>query len=211
MKKRLQGLIIGLIIGVMISSVVTFAKSGTDLIEAWYSDIKIFINGQKINPTDVNGNTVEPFIYNGTTYLPVRAVGQAFGMDVDWDNDTKTVYIGEKPSDGLIDTNTSSPTLDTLIEEVYKSDFKDQIEEFRKQGIILELLSRGNSLVYKCTVEIDVPEEMIPELQLSVKNSLSSVREMVSPLFDEVPIMESVIIEYYDIDNTKLYSEEFTR
>ena len=40
---------------------------------------------------------MEPFIYNGTTYLPVRAVGEALGKQVGWDGKTKTVYIGEVP------------------------------------------------------------------------------------------------------------------
>ncbi len=39
----------------------------------------------------------EPFIYNGTTYLPVRAVGEAVGKEVAWDNDTKTVTLTTPP------------------------------------------------------------------------------------------------------------------
>ncbi|MBQ9997667.1 MAG: hypothetical protein IJP19_01465, partial [Clostridia bacterium] len=30
---------------------------------------------------------------NGTTYLPVRAVASALGMDVDWDGNTSTVIL----------------------------------------------------------------------------------------------------------------------
>ena len=41
---------------------------------------------------------VEPFIYNGTTYLPVRAVGDAIGKQVTWDGGSKTVYLGEAPN-----------------------------------------------------------------------------------------------------------------
>lgn len=33
----------------------------------------------------------------GTTYLPVRAVGEAFNKAVDWDGSTSSVYIGTKP------------------------------------------------------------------------------------------------------------------
>lgn len=58
-----------------------------------YNDIKISLNGKTITPKDVNGNIVEPFTVNGTTYLPVRAVGNALGIDVDWDNATKTVIL----------------------------------------------------------------------------------------------------------------------
>ncbi len=62
-----------------------------------YNDIKIVVEGNEVTPEDVNGNVVEPFIIDGTTYLPVRALANALGEDVSWDQATSTVYIGEKP------------------------------------------------------------------------------------------------------------------
>ena len=62
-----------------------------------YDNIKLVIDGATITPKDANGSTVEPFIYNGTTYLPVRAVGNAIGKQVTWDGNSKTVYLGEAP------------------------------------------------------------------------------------------------------------------
>ena len=49
-----------------------------------YNNISIYINEKQIEPKDVSGNIVEPFIIDGTTYLPVRAVAQAFEKNVDW-------------------------------------------------------------------------------------------------------------------------------
>lgn len=63
-----------------------------------YDNIKLVIDGATITPKDANGSTVEPFIYNGTTYLPVRAVGNALGKQVSWDGKTKTVYLGDAPN-----------------------------------------------------------------------------------------------------------------
>ena len=63
-----------------------------------YDNIKLVIDGATITPKDANGSTVEPFIYNGTTYLPVRAVGNALGKQVSWDGKTKTVYLGDAPT-----------------------------------------------------------------------------------------------------------------
>lgn len=99
MKKRLQGLIAGVLLGVMLTGGVVFAKNGTETIEAFYNNIKIYVDGVKVEPKDANGNTVEPFIYNGTTYLPVRAVGEAIGKNVTWDGTTRSVYLGEKLGD----------------------------------------------------------------------------------------------------------------
>ena len=63
-----------------------------------YDNIKLVIDGATITPKDANGSTVEPFIYNGTTYLPVRAVGNAIGKQVTWDGRSKTVYLGDTPN-----------------------------------------------------------------------------------------------------------------
>ena len=68
-------------------------------IRVQYCCIKLVVNGAPVTPKDANGSTVEPFIYNGTTYLPVRAVGNALGQDVSWNGNTKTVYIGMNESD----------------------------------------------------------------------------------------------------------------
>ncbi len=101
MKKRLQGLIAGILIGIILTSGVSFASQITKTAELVYNNIKIFIDGNEIVPKDANGNLVEPFIMDGTTYLPVRAVGNAFGKNVQWDGETQSVYIGNyvpKPS-----------------------------------------------------------------------------------------------------------------
>ena len=61
--------------------------------------IRIYVYGEKIVQTDTDLNKIEPFIYNGTTYLPVRAVSQALGKKVIWDEKANSVYIGERLSE----------------------------------------------------------------------------------------------------------------
>jgi len=61
--------------------------------------VEIFVDGVKMNPTDANGNPVETFIYNGTTYVPLRAVSQSLGKNVNWDGANQRVYIGEQPGE----------------------------------------------------------------------------------------------------------------
>ena len=95
MKKRLQGLIAGVLIGATLTGGGVFAKNLKETINAVYMNVKLVIDGEEIVPKDVNGNIVEPFIYNGTTYLPVRAIGEAFNKDVHWDGETATVYVGD--------------------------------------------------------------------------------------------------------------------
>jgi len=99
LKRVLKGYLVGLLTSTIIVSGAAYAKTATEKIEALYNNIKIYVDGIKINPKDAAGNDVEPFIYNGTTYLPVRAVGEAIGKTVSWDGTTQSVYLGEKPGE----------------------------------------------------------------------------------------------------------------
>ena len=75
------------------------ALGATGVIQATlnYRGIKITLNGETVEPKDVNGNSTEPFIYDGTTYLPIRAVGDALNLDVGWDDATSTVSLTSGP------------------------------------------------------------------------------------------------------------------
>lgn len=101
MKKRIQGVIAGGLIGAILTSGAVFAKQASETLEVIYDNIKILIDGKEYQPTDANGNPVEPFVYNGTTYLPVRAIANAFDKEVDWEPQTSTVTLGSKNYDWL--------------------------------------------------------------------------------------------------------------
>ena len=58
-----------------------------------YLNIKITLDGQEITATDVNGKSAEPFAIDGTVYVPVRAISEALGLDVEWDSATNTVKL----------------------------------------------------------------------------------------------------------------------
>lgn len=83
------------IIIVMISSLALSVSASTGTVQRTlsYNDIKITLDGQEITPLDANGNSVEPFIIDGTTYLPVRGIASALGLDVNWDQTSKTVQL----------------------------------------------------------------------------------------------------------------------
>ena len=56
-------------------------------------DITVELNGTPQTMKDVNGNEVYAISYNGTTYLPIRAIGEAMGLTVNWDSATQTVDL----------------------------------------------------------------------------------------------------------------------
>jgi|GEM_PF-108736 len=102
--------------------------------ELAYRDIKIVVDGNEITPTDANGNYVEPFIMDGTTYLPVRAVANAFGKEVGWDDTNSTVYLGTQLAESnnvvgtyvMVNPDPASTERFTLIlKENYKASISD--------------------------------------------------------------------------------------
>lgn len=97
MKKQGKGFITGfltaiLVLGLSVPALAAYQKQAT----LNYDNIKISIDGKAVSPTDANGNAVEPFILEGTTYLPVRAVGNALGLEVGWEQETKTATLKNK-------------------------------------------------------------------------------------------------------------------
>ncbi|SBW02636.1 conserved exported hypothetical protein [uncultured Eubacteriales bacterium] len=94
-KERTKGFISGILVSALVFSLIGSAAAtiAQRTLTANYNDIKISVNGTPISPTDAKGNPVKPFAVNGTTYLPVRAIGNALGLDVDWDNKTNTAIL----------------------------------------------------------------------------------------------------------------------
>lgn len=91
------------ILGVLASTLVfslsisALAISGRMTIEV--DPINIQVNGAAFQPTDVNGNEVPVFAYNGTTYAPLRALAEAYGLEVGYDATTNMATVGEQKSD----------------------------------------------------------------------------------------------------------------
>lgn len=92
MKCKMKVISLVLVLVVVLTTTV-FATVGSRTAELFYNNIKVMINGKEVVPTDANGNTIEPFIIEGTTYLPVRGVASALGLNVGWDAATSTVLL----------------------------------------------------------------------------------------------------------------------
>ncbi len=92
MKKRIITLVLALVLLFSLAVTVSAVASSVQA-TLYYRDIKIKLNGALITPKDATGNVVDPFIINGTTYLPVRAVSEALGLEVTWNETTSTVGL----------------------------------------------------------------------------------------------------------------------
>ena len=76
--------------------------------------ITIKLEGEAQTFLDAKGNRVYPITYQGSTYLPVRAVAGLAGFEVNWDQATRTVDLGESKGVDLIDTYKAYQLDDTV-------------------------------------------------------------------------------------------------
>lgn len=89
MKQAVKGYICGLLTACMGIGVVAFAGGQWKSIDVLSNDIKVIADGKEI--------TADNFLYQDTTYLPLRAVVEAIGREVTYDEKNNTAYIGKVP------------------------------------------------------------------------------------------------------------------
>lgn len=92
MKKRF--LICILVLGLLATSAVA-AGGMRQLTVTEDTGISVTLNGEKQELKDANGNPVYTMVHEGTTYLPVRAVCGLAGLEVNWNDETRTVELGK--------------------------------------------------------------------------------------------------------------------
>ena len=88
-KTRIAALALALVLGTGTAAL----AAGTVMNIAVNPGMKLSIDGEAFVPTDVNGKEVDVFAYNGTTYVPIRAISEAFGKEVSYDASTQTAVI----------------------------------------------------------------------------------------------------------------------
>ncbi len=80
---------------------------------------------------NVVGDTVYPIIYNGSTYLPLRSIAELVGIDIGWENSTRTVFMEyeEEPEPVAVRTETQSikNTFDD-VEDTYTNSTTDLMQ-----------------------------------------------------------------------------------
>lgn len=89
--KNAKPFIAGFVSALLVVSLVgtAFASSNFVKRELYYNNISVTLDGKRL---DLQGDR-EPFIISGTTFLPVRAISEALGLDVEWEGATSTVIL----------------------------------------------------------------------------------------------------------------------
>lgn len=107
MKKNVLSFLTGMISMLLLVGlpVTALAVSGTITIEV--SPISVLVDGEVFQPKDAKGNDVMVFTYNGTTYAPLRALAEAYGLEVGYDGERNIATVSKQPA------QTQAPIADT--------------------------------------------------------------------------------------------------
>ncbi len=110
---------------------------------------------------------------------------------------------------------TEAPAADGTEMEAFIESIQDQIDSVKdsleSSGMKLEVLARGNSLVYSYQFTIDVGDTSLLKdgLEQGMESAASTFENVLSMLKLAVSDAESVIVEYLDQDGNVIASKEF--
>ena len=107
MKKRFLSFAAGALTALLISSTAVTALAASGAIQIEVSPISVLVDGEVFQPKDAKGNDVMVFTYNGTTYAPLRALAEAYGLEVGYDGERNIATVSKQP------TQTQAPIADT--------------------------------------------------------------------------------------------------
>lgn len=82
MKGKIPSFLSGVIVTFLLVALPVTALAFSGAIKIEISPIQVLVDGEVFQPEDVNGNDVMVFSYNGTTYAPLRALAEAYGLGV---------------------------------------------------------------------------------------------------------------------------------
>ncbi len=83
-------------------SIVGFGAETVSKIEAYLAnDMKFEVDGDLWQPVDKDGSLLYPIIYNGRSYVPVRALLESKGVNVDFNDLKRTIILDYSNSTGI--------------------------------------------------------------------------------------------------------------
>lgn len=116
MKKRIPTFVAGMLTMALIGSTGLTALAATGQLTITVDPVNIQVNGATFAPTDAKGNSVPVFALNGTTYAPLRALAEAYGLEVGYDKGSNMATVGEKSVDPA-----TTQTPDTVLSDDYST------------------------------------------------------------------------------------------
>ncbi len=113
MKSQFKGFLSGFLFAALVFTLALSALAITGRMTIDVDPINIQVNGETFVPKDVNGKEVPVFAYEGTTYAPLRALAEAYGLEVGYDADANMATVNDpeaKPEQPVTPDTTANAT-----------------------------------------------------------------------------------------------------
>lgn len=98
MKKTLKGFVAGVVLTALVLSIsmMVLARNETVTAQVQFRNIQVVINGLSTPLVDIAGNILDPVILFDRVYVPLEGIANALDMQLTWNNDTATAYLGAR-------------------------------------------------------------------------------------------------------------------
>lgn len=142
MKLKIGSFVSGVLAAAIVFSAAAAAVSSRMTIEV--DPIRVQVNDKVFAPTDATGKEVPVFAYQGTTYAPLRALAEAYGLEVGYDAAANMATVNAKGQHG--NTTDAGPVSDAggKTEETEPSGSPDwNYEEFKMLWVVKTFETEG--------------------------------------------------------------------
>ena len=95
MKRNIPAFFSGALTTALVGTIAVSALAASGRMTIEVDPVNVQVNGQVFVPTDANGKEVPVFAYNGTTYAPLRALAEAYGLEVGYDATSNMATVGK--------------------------------------------------------------------------------------------------------------------
>lgn len=113
--------------------------------------VTIVVDGAERTFYDVTGKEVHTIYYNGTHYLPVRAIGELMGKNVNWDGSTKTITLSSPRTAASAAGTPDTAAKDAMITVEQRPDISIVVDGVQRSftdaqgGAVYPLLNSGTN------------------------------------------------------------------
>lgn len=100
MKKR-SSRVLSILLAVCLTAAIAIPvlADGNSTLAEIFRGVTVYVDGTKVEPKNAEGGPADPFIVDNSTYLPARAISDALGAEISWDEATYNVYIDTLKAD----------------------------------------------------------------------------------------------------------------
>lgn len=107
MKGKFPSFLAGVLVTALTITLPVSALAASGRLTIEVSPINIKVDGEVFRPKDAAGNDALVFTYNGTTYAPLRALAEAYGLEVGYDATSNLATVsapsGLAPATGSVE------------------------------------------------------------------------------------------------------------